>query len=406
MVTGGESCATDSLAVTVSGLPDGVSAKVTVNGALDLSNLVGSETLKLATGMYTVTADPVTMSDPIVRTAYKATVSAPNADVHCGSLLAVSVTYALIPTSNHLWIGSENSDNDTFGYASASLAASGAPDADVAASTAGSLPGAFDRDGNLWVIDNTGGTVGVKRYPADVLAAGGSETPDIIIGSDALSGGVPGPTSIAFDGLGNLWLGVGYSNQVVEFAAADLAASTDSATPAVAISGVPAPAALAFDGKGNLWVGSGDQVLEYTADTLAASSSAPPATTIDAQTPLPVVGALANVRGLAFNGDGALWVNYDGTLALLTALESGTVTPDIQVQPDVLALPEGIALDERGGLWMAYSAGKFCKFSASQLTASGMLTPAVVISGPSLGSVTSPAFFPAPARLNLYASLK
>ncbi len=111
-------------------------------------------------------------------------------------------------------LASKNSDSDTFGYASASLAASGAPEADGTASTAGSLPGAFDRDG------------------------------------------------------------------------------------------------------------------------------------IDAQTPPPVVGALSNVCGLAFNTDGALWVNYDGTLALLTALESGTVTPDIQVQADVLALPEGIALPQ------------------------------------------------------------
>jgi len=406
-LTGSGECATDSLAITVTGLPAGVSAKVTVDGPLNHASLVGSESLKVATGTYTITADPVTAPDPVVRKAYKASVSTAQADVHCGAdALAVSVTYSLIPTSNQLWVGSQNSDNDTFGYASAVLTSSGAPDATTTASTAGSLPGAFDRDGNLWLIDGTAGSVGLKRYAADALAAGANVTPDIVIGSDALSGGIPGPTTLAFDGSGNLWVGVAYSNEVAKFAAADLATSTDSAVPSVEISGVPSPAALAFDVKGNLWVGSGNDVLEYTVDTLAASSSAPPATTIDAQTPEPVIGALSNVLGLAFNAEGQLWVNYDGTLALLTSLESGTVTPAIQVQADVLALPQGIALDESGGMWLAYSAGKFCKFSASQLTASGSVAPAVVISSAALGSVTSPAFFPAPARLGLYASLK
>ena len=196
-----------------------------------------------------------------------------------------------------------------------------------------------------------------------------------MLSGDVLTGGVPGPSTLAFDSSGNLWVGVAYSNEVVEFAAAQLTASTDTALPDVEISNVPSPSALAFDAQGNLWVGSGSDVLEYSVDTLAHSSSAPPATTIDAQTPEPVVVALSNALGLAFNAQGQLWVNYDGTFALLPSLEAGTVTPAIRIQADVLALPEGIALDESGGLWAAYSAGKFCKFSANQLLASGTVTP-------------------------------
>jgi len=41
-------------------------------------------------------------------------------------------------------------------------------------------------------------------------------------GSDALSGGIPEATRRAFDVNGNLWVGVGYSNQVTKFAAAQL----------------------------------------------------------------------------------------------------------------------------------------------------------------------------------------
>jgi hypothetical protein len=403
----GQTCATGSLVVNVTGLPAGAVANVAVTGSGAPVNVDATKTLKLASGSYAVTADRVTVPDPIVRSVYTATVSAASEPVVCGGsdVAAVSVTYALVPTSNKLWVGSENSDNDTFGYASSSLAATATKDPDVIASTAGALPGAFDRDGNLWLIDSTAGSVGIKRYPSATLAAGGIEAPDIILSGDSLTGGVPGPTSVAFDASGNLWVGVAYSGELDEFAAGQLAASTDSAVPDVQILAVPEPSALAFDAPGNLWVGAGNQVIEYTADLLRASGSPTGAVVIDAQTPEPVVGALSNVLGLAFNADGNLWVNYDGTLALLTSLVSGTVSPAIQIQADVMTMPQGIALDESGGLWMAYSAGTFCKFSASQLLASGSLTPAVVITSSSLSSVTSPAFFPAPARLSLYSSL-
>jgi hypothetical protein len=404
----GNGCSTGSLVVSVTGLPAGAAAKVNVTGASGALTVGATETLKLTSGSYGITADTVVVADPIVRSVYTATVSAATEDVVCGSsdLRTVNVTYALIPSSNKLWIGSENSDSNTLGYASATLAATGTKDADITATTAGSLPGAFDRAGNLWVIDGTGGEVGVKRYPAATLAGGGIETPDITLSGDALTGGVPGPASLAFDPSGNLWVGVAYSSEVVEFAAAQLSTSTDTAVPDVEISAVPAPAALAFDAKGNLWVGSGNDVLEYPVAALAASNGDPPAVTIDSQTPEPVVSPLSNVLGLAFNSAGKLWVNYDGMLALLTSLESGLGTPEIQVQADVLALPAGIALDESGGLWLAYSAGKFAKFSASQLLSSGSVTPAVVITSSSLGSATSPAFFPAPSGLGLYSSLE
>lgn len=400
----GNGCPTGSLVVTVTGLPAGTAANVTVTGAGAPLTVDATKTLKLSSGSYGITAKTVTVADPIVRSVYTASVSNASEHVVCGGadLAQATVTYSLVPSSNQLWIGSENSDSDTFGYASASLTASATEDADVSASTAGSLPGAFDREGNLWVINAM--TSGLERYPAATLAAGGSETPDVTVSSDALTGGVPGPSSLAFDPSGNLWVGVAYSSQIIELSAAELTASTDTATPEAVISDVPAPAALAFDRKGNLWVGSGNDVLEYLVDTLTASPH--PAVTIDAQTPEPVVGPLSNVLGLAFNADGHLWVNYDGTLALLTSLASGTVTPAIQVQADVLALPSGIALDESGGLWLAYSAGKFCKFSASQLLTSGSVPPQVVITSSSLGSVTSPAFFPAPAGLGLHSSLE
>ena len=123
--------------------------------------------------------------------------------------------------------------------------------------------------------------------------------------------------------------------------------------------------------------------------------------TITAETPSPVIGTLGYPLGIAFDGDD-LWVNYDGILARLAPADlSGvgtkTVTPGVQIGLDVLALPEGIAFDETGGLWMAYSGGKFARLAASQLTASANVAPQIVITSSDIGSAAWFAIYPAPA---------
>ncbi len=405
----GGSCgtaATGSLVVNVTGLPAGVDARVQVKGPGGAQDVTATKTLPAAkSGDYTVTAANVGQADPIVRKAYKATVSVSSAKVCDGQSVSVDVSYALIPTSNKSWWGSVNSPTDTLAYASSALGASGTTDPTVSATTAGTLPGAFDKDGNLWVIDGTTGSVGIKRYAAGTLASAGTKTPDVVVSSDAFTGGAPGPVSMAFDPKGNLWVGVLYSQKVVELDATQIVA-TGTVVPKVEISNVASPNALAFDVKGNLWIGSDTAVIEYVIDRLGASTGAAPNATITAMTPLPVVGQLTNVRGLAFTADDKLWANFDGTLVKFEDLASGTVTPAIQIKADVLSLPEGIAFDEGGGLWMAYSAGKLCKFGAGQLTASGSVAPQIVVSSTAIGSATSPALFPAPASLPLYSALK
>ncbi len=404
----GGSCSvasTGSIVVNVTGLPAGVDGSVTITGPGGAQSVTATKTIAGAkSGDYTVTAANVGQADPIVRKAYKAAVAVASAKLCDGQSVTVDVSYTLIPTSNAIWWGSSNSASDTLGYASASLAATGSPVATIAATTAGAIPGAFDKNGNLWVLDGTAGAVGLKRYTAASLATGGTKTPDIVVSSDALTGGVPGPASIAFDMKGNLWIGVIYSQKVVEFDATQIAA-TGTVTPKVEISNVSGANALAFDVKGNLWVGATDNVVEYVIDRLGASTSAAPDVTITAMSPQPVVAPLTNVLGLAFTADDKLWVNYDGTIARIDNLGNGAVTPAIQIKADVLSLPAGIALDEGGGLWMAYAAGKFCKFGASQLGASGSVAPEVIVTSSSVGSATSPVLFPAPATLPMYSAL-
>jgi sugar lactone lactonase YvrE len=188
-------------------------------------------------------------------------------------------------------------------------------------------------------------------------------------------------------------------------------AASAAITPTIAISNIPSgPNALAFDASGDLWVGAGGNVLKYAAARLTASTSDPADLSIESKSPPPVISTLPNALGLAFDASANLWVDYDGTLAKITPAEqsatgTSSITPGVQITADVTALPEGLAFDEGGGLWMAYSVGKFAKFGAAQLGASGTLAPEVVISGNDVASATMPALYPAPAALPLFSAL-
>jgi sugar lactone lactonase YvrE len=398
--------ATGTLTVTVTGLPTGVSPRVALTAGAGQALQAGANTVP--SGDFTVTAAVVTQADPIARTAFQATVTGGAGHLCDGQGAAVAVAYAAIPTSNKLWIGNQNAAASTLGYASSALASTGSPAATVAAKTKGSLPGAFDKNGNLWLVDTIANEVGLYRYAASSLGTSGTKTADKTITSAELTGGVPGPAGLAFDKDGNLWVSITYSKKVERFDAATVAAGGD-ATPTVQWSGLTAPSALAFDGSGNLWVADGGDVVEITASHLGASGSNPDLV-ITAMTPSPVIGPLTGAQGLAFDASKALWVNYNGTFARLSTADQGgtgpkSITPAVQIISSVTGLPEGIAFDESGGLWMALSQGKFGRLPASLLAASGQPTPDVIVTSADVGSATSVAFYPAPAALPLFDAL-
>jgi hypothetical protein len=81
-----------------------------------------------------------------------------------------------------------------------------------------------------------------------------------------------------------------------------------------------------------------------------------------------------------------------------------TLTPDIQIGVGVTDLPEGIAIDEGGGIWFAASQGKFARLAPDQLTSGGEKTPATIITSADVGSAGDFGLFPAPAGLPLYHS--
>jgi sugar lactone lactonase YvrE len=398
-----------TLQVDIEGLPAGVLGHVVIGA----TTVTADQTLTLSAGSYTVDAQRVAGADPLVRTAYEPTVEGvPSAGlcVRRGETAKVTVRYAAIASSNKLWTGNgPGGSAPLLGFAAASLGASGSPPATVAAKTGGAKGFAFDRAGNLWVLGNTTADAPVARYPASSLGASGDKTADIELQSPAFSGGSPGPVVAAFDAKGAMWVSIVYSQKVVKFDPEQLRAS-GNVTPSVELGPIEGPSGLAFDSAGNLFVASGaKRIYRFDAAHLAASATTADLS-IEAMSPPPVIGTLADPLGIAFDASGSLWVNYDGTIAKLPAADlAGTgskqLTPAIQIKLSVTALAEGIAFDESGGLWLAGSAGNFLRLGPTQLTSGGDKTPEVIITSPDVGYASWFALYPAPAALPLYHRL-
>jgi streptogramin lyase len=418
-VTGCDPNGTGGLVVNVSGLPGGVNAKVSVTGPSGFNqNLTGSQTFTaIAAGTYTVTADKVANTDPLIRTAYSASVSSSPACVRNGQSTPVNVSYAQIPSSNKLWMVNGNPPSGSsplLGFTASLLSSTATQSPSVSAGTVNLRDLTFDKDGNLWGIGGTTADPNLVRYPASSLGSSGSKTRDrsINIGGFSCS---PGPTRLAFDASGNLWVSIPCANKVVRVAAGQLDAS-GMVTPGVEITGLNAPEGLAFDASSNLWIANAgaQRVVRFNASRLSASTSGPDLT-IESKTPSPVINTLdANL--LAFDASGNLWVMAFGANVLyrLTPTDqsgsgSKTLTPAIQVSVPVSAVLEGMAFDEDGGLWITYEAGKFARLSPAQLgtssTSGSPTIPERVITSSSIGSAGGLALYPAPAGLPLYHRL-
>jgi streptogramin lyase len=314
----------------------------------------------------------------------------------------VTVTNVPLPASGKVWVGSAGGRAALLGYSAATVAATGVYSADVAPETAGSGGFAFDLEGNLWVVGGSSADPPLAHYDAAALGTSGAKIPSATIDNPALRAGVPGPQAIALRG-GALWVSMAGAGKVLGFLSSGLHGSVTSA-PSMVIDGVSAPSGLAFDGAGNLWVAnSGDGTLLRFDSATLSSAGAPitAALTITAQGSGAVARMLSSPSGLAFDGTGNLWVDYDGTLARLMPADlagsgSKVVTPAVQIDLDVLALPLGIAFDEQGGLWFAYTAGKIARLDGSQLAASGSPTPSTIIESSDVGYAGWIALFPAP----------
>ncbi len=249
--------------------------------------------------------------------------------------------------------------------------------------------------GGLWVA-NSGSPEGLDRYSSAQLSRSAA-----VASTTSLGTGDPRPFGVAFDISGNLWVALAHGSRVAEYAVSQLSATNLTGTAAVILSAnagsLSQPAGIAFDGNGNLWVANAaaNTVVEFSASQLAAGGTPTPAVTIGAS-----AGSLDGPLGLAFDFGNNLWVanaNAGTVVEFATGqlAASGTPTPTVTLSATAGSIvgPIGIAFDAGGDLWVANSNtghNTVVMFAAGQLTGSGAPIPSVVLSA-NAGSLASPA---------------
>jgi streptogramin lyase len=190
------------------------------------------------------------------------------------------------------------------------------------------LGGAFDKHGNLWVVDTAKNEI-VELAKAQ-LQSGGTLTPQDVIGAADFDS----PRFIAFDKSGNAWVASAGNARLIEFAAAQLTHG-GVVPPHVELIYGAQPSEIVFDHKGDLWVPElGDNtVVKFTPAQLASSGSPAPAVILSS-----VAGSLDGPVGAAFQGANLIIYNQStGTISKFSAKQlktSGAPTPAVFLSAD------------------------------------------------------------------------
>jgi len=195
---------------------------------------------------------------------------------------------------------------------------------------------AFDSKGDLWAVDTSNNRV--LEYKPPFLTG---EAASLVIGQTSLtgtgdsspSGGLFGPTGLAFDPSGNLWVVDSGNNRVLEFKSpfsngesASLVIGQPTFGGYIGTTtegGLNSPSYLAFDPSGNLWVTDqgNNRVLEFTSPFSTGQKAsvvighanftafAPSSTT--------TAKSLFEPVGIAFDSKGNLWVVDSGDHRIL-----------------------------------------------------------------------------------------
>jgi sugar lactone lactonase YvrE len=201
---------------------------------------------------------------------------------------------------------------------------------------------AFDANGDLYVTNYDNNTV------SRVAAGTSTATPFVTAGLDR-------PLYVAFDANGDLYV-ANPGNGTVSI----VPAGTSTATPFV--TGLSGPVSLAFDASGNLYVANQDN------NTVSIVPAGDPTHTMPF-----VTAGLDRPRGLAFDASGNLYVaNYFGNTVSKVAAGTNIATPFVTAG---LSRPWGLAFDASDNLYVSNEANNtVCIVPAGSSTATTIVT--------------------------------
>jgi hypothetical protein len=206
-----------------------------------------------------------------------------------------------------------------------------------------------------------------------------------------------GPTDMAIDSAGDLWVTNQLSNTVVEYSRAELAQASPAPTVTIHIEGA---GGLAFDPSGDLWAtinfatAANGAVEEFTEAELAKSGTPAPVFTLnegDCRTGFDSAGDLWEGNG--GDGPGVYNTLKEWTKAQLARTGSTLPTPKVTITSDMLNGPCKPIFDRAGDLW-AGQMNNVVEYTKAQLAKSGSQDPEVVISSPGFSNLIDAAFDP------------
>ena len=269
---------------------------------------------------------------------------------------------------------------------------------------------AFDSSQNLWVSncsDFTFGTGAIAEFTAAQLADLGNNNapiPNTTLLDDGSLTILNCPWGAQFDAAGNLWITNRSLPNLVSYSPAQLAVG-GALTPDTTITSTSfdSPRGISFDASANLWIveNQNQQILGYKAATLATALGHSGQVNPDIIISSPSFG---DPRAITFNSTGDLWLaDGSGKLLKFAAADlpaGGALTPTVVITatPVVtldgvalsLDLPDGLAFDPAGNLWVANldsdNAGSLAEFTPIQLTSSGNPPPAVFLDSDVFGT--------------------
>lgn len=262
---------------------------------------------------------------------------------------------------------------------------------------------AFDNQGTLWVGSQSDSTV--LGFAPGALASGGTQAAASVILPHA--GSLTGPTSLAFDPQGRLWVMDNGTGSLNRYDPAQLAAGGVQTAP-IRILMPGSPSAIAFDAAGALWVADhAFNIIErFPAGSLLTSESKAPAIVVEDSS-----HTLANPAGIAFDAAGNLWVAnlMTRTVAAYSPAQlavGGAQLPHVVLRSTVASVslpnPLGLAFDDAGNLWVVNANGVLTEFARASLDASGTPVPIAQVSVSGHSLFWSLAFWPKPRGLPLY----
>jgi sugar lactone lactonase YvrE len=257
---------------------------------------------------------------------------------------------------------------------------------------------AFDTDGTMWVASQDDSTL-LGFAPAKLAASGSTDATTVI---ESTGGSLSGPMGLAFDRQHRLWVANFSNGTLVRFDRGQLAAG-HTQIPAIVINGPGHPTGLAFDASGAMWISQSNKVVKYLPEQLETSGFLTPAVVLST-----LGTTLVNPTGLAFDASGNLWVANSGSQGIAKfssdqLAATGSPVPQIVLTPAAASVyvPEGLAFDSDGSLWVISVDGILDKFASSLLLATGTPEPSVRLILPDRRLFWSVAFWPKPAGLPL-----